>query len=372
MSSAKPSEKDPNDFAYLAEVDVPDGATGSPSIQPTAQEKTSSSSKIPVKTKCSKGLDMAISNAAEKPELNLAKGELLKSSKLPSLGWEDSLPKQGGYYVISSLGNKDEQMGLDREQFKNLKNFWEKGGESALSKDTSEKSSERASVMEVNGRPPGLRRSLSLLSNQSQNSDDKQSSNSCPKTRVLHKRTATFSSSEDEPTYIAPPRKGSGSSIPRSTYGRSRGAAIHKNNMSNGNGKQHVVEEEKKAQRCPRRSKLPVRVPSLKIESPTKERSGIIFELETPADEYIMADESKRKTNSLAGRVQILIESVSLENLDKVTTESSLDTQNNRETNEEPLGDKPRDSTGDRPQNDAADEREVVQELDSSALSGTL
>ncbi|KAL8181075.1 UNVERIFIED_CONTAM: hypothetical protein K2H54_046934, partial [Gekko kuhli] len=372
VSSAKPSEKNPNDFAHLAGVDVPDTATGSPSIQPAAQEKNCSSSKIPVKRKSSKGLfclDTVISNATEKPESSLAKRELQKSSKLPSLEWEDSLPKQGSSYIISSLGNKDEETGLDREQFKNLKNFWEKGGESALPKGTSEKSSEKASVMEVNGRPPRLGRSLSLLSNHSQNGDENQNPNIHPKTRVLHKRTATFSSSEDEPAYVAPPRKGSGSSIPRSTYGRSKGAAVHKNSMSNGNGKQAVMEEEKKAQRCTRRSKLPVRVPSLKIESPTKDRSGIIFEPETPADEYIMADESKRKADSLAGRVQILIESVSLEDLDKVTMESSLDTQNKLDTSEELLGDKPIGSAGDQSQNEIADEREVIQEPDSSALS---
>nr|XP_056714935.1 synaptotagmin-like protein 4 [Euleptes europaea] len=367
------SEKDLNDFTYLAGMDVPDTATGSPSIQPAAQEKTSPSSKIPVKAKSSKGLfspDTVISNAAEKPEFNLAKRPSLKSCKLPSLGWEDSLLKQGDNYTILSLGNKDEETGLDREHFKNLKNFWEKGGESALTKDTSEKPSEKTSMVEVNGRPPRLRRSLSVQSNQSQNSDEKQSCNIYSKARVRHKRAATLSSSEDEPTYIAPPRKGSGSSIPRSTYARSKGAAVHKNNMSDGNGKQHLVEEGKKMQHCARRSKLPVRVPSLKIESPTKELSGIIFEPETPADEYIMADESKRKTDSLAGRVQILIESVSLEDLDKVTTESNPDTQNHLETNEEPLGDKPCGPASDRPQNEAADEREVIQEQNSSALSG--
>ncbi|XP_060105833.1 synaptotagmin-like protein 2 [Heteronotia binoei] len=372
VSFAKPSEKEPNDFASLAKADVPDTAAGSPSIQPAAQEKTSSSSKIPVKTKSTKGLfclDTDVSNAAEKTESNLAKRELLKGFKLPSLGWEDSLPKQDGNYIISTLGNKDEEIGLDREQFKNLKNFWEKGGKSALSKNASEKSSEKASVMEINGRPPRLRRSLSLLSNQSQNGEEKQSSHIYPKTRVLHKRTATFSSSEDEPTYIAPPRKGSGSSIPRSTYGRSKGAAAHKNSMSNGNGKQHEVEEEKKAQHCTRRSKLPIRVPSLNIESPTKERSGIIFEPEIPADEYIMADESKRKKDSLAGRVQILIESESLEDLDKVTTQSSPGPQNHLETNEELLKDKPSGSAGDQPENEAANEREVIQGPDSSAFS---
>uniref|UniRef100_A0ACB8FXM4 Uncharacterized protein n=1 Tax=Sphaerodactylus townsendi TaxID=933632 RepID=A0ACB8FXM4_9SAUR len=346
---AKPSGKDPNDLTYLAGVDVPDiPDAGSPSIQPTAQEKTSPSSKIPVKTK----------------RLSL------KSSKLPSLEWDDGLLKLSGNYTISSLSNKGEEISLDREHFKNLKNFWEKGGESALTKDTPQKPSEKASVVEVNGRPPRLRRSTSVQSNQSQNSDEKPGSHIYSKARILPKRTATLSSSEDEPVYIAPPRKGSGSCIPRSTYGGSKGS-VHKNNSNDGNGKQHSVEEEKKAPRCPRRSKLPVRVPSLKIESPTKEPSGIIFEPETPADEYVMADESRRKADSLVGRVKILIESASLEDLDKVTLENNPDTRNHLETNEEPRGNKPCAPASDPLQNEAADEREVIQEQDYSALSGT-
>ncbi|XP_054852322.1 synaptotagmin-like protein 2 [Eublepharis macularius] len=371
LSSEKLSERDPSDCTYRAGVDVCDGATQIPTIQLAAQGKTSPSSKIPVMTKSSKGVsypDTVLSNTADKSEWNVAKRESLKSSKLPSLGWENSLPKQGGNYTVSSLGNKDEEISLDREHFKNLKNFWEKGGESALTNDSSEKSSEKASMVEVNGRLPRLRRSLSVQSNQSQNSDEKTSCNVYPKARVLHKRSATLSSSEDEPTYITPPRKGSGSSIPRSTYGRSKGAAIHRN-TSDGNGKQHLVEEEKKMQRFLRRSKLPVRVPSLKIESPTKERSGIIFEPETPADEYVMADASKRKTDSLVGRVQILIESVSLEELDQVTMESNSETQINLEANEELPGDQPCDPTGDQPRSGAADEREAIQEADLPQLS---
>ncbi|XP_077163431.1 synaptotagmin-like protein 2 [Paroedura picta] len=369
-SSTKTSGKDPNELAYLAEVDAPDAPPGSPSVQLAAQEQTRSPSKIPVKSKPSKGHfgpDTGMSKAPEKPELSTAKRELLKRSKLSSLGGEDGFTKQGGNYIVSCLSDKDGEKGLDQEQFKNLKNFWEKGGESALSRDASEKSSKKTSLVEVNGKPPRLRRSLSLLSNQSQNSDEKQNSNVCSKPRVLSKRTATFSSSEDERTYIAPPRKGSGPSIPRSTYGRSKGTAVHKNCTSDGNGKQPVVEEEKKEERCIKRSKLPIRVPSLKIESPAREGSGILFELETPADEYIMADESKHKMDSLASRVQILIES--LEDLGKVTTESSLDAQNSVKTHEGLLVDKPGRSASDQPQNEAADERELGQQPDATALS---
>ncbi|XP_062998170.1 synaptotagmin-like protein 4 isoform X2 [Elgaria multicarinata webbii] len=374
--SAKLSERDLDYCFYSTGGDIP--ATENRGIQSAQCAETNSPSKIPVKRKPSKSFFCPITdvdNGAEKPESDLAKRESLKSSKLaPSLGWENGhLVKQGPSYTISSISNKEDEMGLDREHFKNLKNFWEKGSESVLAIDTSEKLTEKTNNMEVNGRPSKLNLSLSHQCNQGQNSDDKFSSQMHPKARVPYRRPAAVSSSEDEPTYIAPPRKGSGSSIPRSTYGRSKGAMMNRNNLSDGNGKHSPVDEEKKVQRCLRRSKLPVRVPSVKIETPTKEPSGIIFEPETPADEFVMAEESKRRTDSLAGRVQILIESVPSEDADQLATgvggSSDLSPPDKRGSSEMMAEDEPRCTGGDLPQNEAVAERGAGQEMDSCVLS---
>ncbi|XP_034957852.1 synaptotagmin-like protein 2 isoform X2 [Zootoca vivipara] len=370
--STKLSEKDLDDFSYSTGGDVADAPSESRTFLPVPQEEFSPSSKIPVKKVSNKGPfqpSTVIANGAENPEFGLA-----KSSKLPTLDWENGCSvKQGANYTISSSNNKDEAIGLDREHFKNLKSFWEKGGEPLLANDVSEISAEKASTTEVNGRPSKLNRPLSAQSNNSQNGDDKVTSNIHPKARIPYRKPVTLSSSEDEPTYVAPPRKGSGSAIPRSTYGRSKGAMTNRNSLSDGNGKQSPVEEEKKVPRCTRRSKLPIRVPSVKIEAPAKERTGIIFEPETPADEFVMADESKRKTDSLAGRVQILIDSVSSEDVDKVgsTVEISSDLgfQDNLEMVKKQLKDGPSSLAEDPLQNEAVDERGVAPEVDSSMLS---
>ncbi|XP_032993396.1 synaptotagmin-like protein 2 [Lacerta agilis] len=375
--STKLSEKDLDDFSYSTGGDVADAPSESHTFSPVPQEEFSPSSKIPVKRVSSKGPfqpSTVIANGAENPEFGLAKRESPKSSKLPTLDWENGRSvKQGANYTISSSSNKDEEIGLDREHFKNLKSFWEKGGEPLLANDVSEISAEKASTTEANGRPSRLNQSLSAQSNNSQNGDDKFTSNTHPKARIPYRKPVALSSSEDEPTYIAPPRKGSGSAIPRSTYGRSKGAMTNRNSLSDGNGKQSQMEEEKKVPRCTRRSKLPIRVPSVKIEAPAKERTGIIFEPETPADEFVMADESKRKTDSLAGRVQILIESVSSEDLDKVgsTVEisSDLGSQDNLEMEKKQLKDRPSSLAEDPLQNEAVDERGVAPEVDSSMLS---
>ncbi|XP_066496146.1 synaptotagmin-like protein 2 [Tiliqua scincoides] len=384
VSFAKFSEKDLDDFPYSTRVDVPDAATEILVNQPVLDKETSASSRIPVRRKPSKGFspNTDTSYGAGKPELDLSKRESsLQNSKLSPLWLENSprtssdghLVRQGANYTVSSVSGKDEETGLDREHFKNLKNFWEKGGESFSPNHVSDKSFGKAVGTEVNGRPSRLNRSLSVQSNQSQNGDDRVISSIHPKARVPYKRTATLSSSEDEPIYTAPPRKGSGSSVPRSTYGRSKGAVVNRNSLGEENGKQSPLDDEKKAQRCTKRSRLPVRVPSVKIESPTKERSGVIFEPEVPADEFVMADESKRKIESLAGRVQILIEAASLEDLNKVayTVESSPDSgiQGDLGANGEMLDDKSCGPAGDLLENGAVGESGVPQEVDPSMLS---
>ncbi|TFK15306.1 interleukin-13 receptor subunit alpha-2 [Platysternon megacephalum] len=365
---AKLSEENMVQSSYSSGVEVPDVLSDTPAMQNAPPQDTNIASKIPVKRKASKGLfrSETLVNHTEQAEGSHAKRESLKSSKLLS-GEEDNnlLLKQGANYTISSMSNKDEEIGLDREQFKNLRNFWEKGADTVVAGNVSEESFEKPSVVGSNGRPFTLSRSLSVQSNQSQNGEEK--SNVSMKTRIPYKRTVTLSSSEDEPCYVAHSRKGSASSVARSTYGKSKGAVVTRNNsLTESNGRQ---EEERKAQRCLRRSKLPVRVPSIKIESPTKEGPSSTFEPETPADEYVMPEESRRKVDSLASRIQILIEPVHSDSDSDRDKRSDLGIQENMET----IGELPEAKTSEPADNlrskEPAMEREAIQGTDSAIFS---
>ncbi|EMP35423.1 Synaptotagmin-like protein 2 [Chelonia mydas] len=364
---AKLSEEDMVQSSYSSGVEVPDVLSGTPAMQKAPPIDTNIASKIPVKRKASKGLfrSETLVNPTEQMEGSHAKRESLKSSKSLS-GEEDNnlVLKQGANYTISSMSHKDEEIGLDHEQFKNLRSFWEKGADTIVAGNVSEESFEKPSVVESNGRPFILSRSLSVQSNQSQNGEEK--SNVSMKTRIPYKRTVTFSSSEDEPCYIAHSRKVSASSMARSTYGKSKGVVPARNDsLTESNGRQ---EEERKAQRCLRRSKLPVRVPSIKIESPTKEGPSSTFEPETPADEYVMPEESRRKVDSLASRIQILIEPVhSDSDRDK---RSDLGVQENMETNGELPEAKTREPAENLMSKEPATEREAIQGTDSAVFSG--
>ncbi|CAM5166248.1 unnamed protein product [Natator depressus] len=363
---AKLSEEDMVQSSYSSGVEVPDVLSGTPAMQKAPPIDTNIASKIPVKRKASKGLfrSETLVNPTEQTEGSHAKRESLKSSKSLS-GEEDNnlVLKQGANYTIFSMSHKDEEIGLDHEQFKNLRSFWEKGADTVVAGNVSEESFEKPSMVESNGRPFILSRSLSVQSNQSQNGEEK--SNVSMKTRIPYKRTVTFSSSEDEPCYIAHSRKVSASSMARSTYGKSKGAVAARNDsLTESNGRQ---EEERKAQRCLRRSKLPVRVPSIKIESPTKEGPSSTFEPETPADEYVMPEESRRKVDSLASRIQILIEPVhSDSDRDK---RSDLGIQENMETNGELPEAKTREPVENLMSKEPATEREAIQGTDSAVFS---
>ncbi|XP_064319394.1 synaptotagmin-like protein 1 [Phalacrocorax carbo] len=346
-----------------------DGATGTTAGAKTPPEETNVPSKIPVKRKPSRTFlrsEQSVHHVGP-AENSLTNRKLLTSPKPLTAERESSqVVKQGVNYTISSMSNKEEDIGLDREHFKNLKNFWEKGADSVTGGNVLED----PSWVEADGRQFKLCRSFSVQSGQDQNSEEKPGV--FTKTRTPYKRTIALSSSEEEQSYIAPARKGSVSIIPRSTYAKSKGSLVTRNNsLSESNGKPPVPEEEKAAQHCSKKSRLPVRAPSLKIESPTKEVSGSTFEPETPTDEFIVAAECKRTANSLASRVQILIEPVLTdgENDDEKEEGSDLGTQDNMEISGELPEEKKCESSDKQTPSEPAREREAVQGMDSAVYS---
>ncbi|XP_040470181.1 synaptotagmin-like protein 1 [Falco naumanni] len=345
------------------------GATGTTVGPKTPPEDTYAPSKLPVKRKPSRTFPRSeqFVNHMGLAENSLAKRELLVSPKpLTAEGESSQAVKQGVNYTISSMSHKEEDIGLNREHFKNLKNFWEKGADSATVRNVLED----PSWVEAEGRQFKLCRSLSVQSGQGQNSEEKPGV--LTKTRTPYKRTITLSSSEEEPSYVAPVRKGSLSVVPRSTYAKSKGSLATRNNsLSESNGKLPVPEEEKAAQRCSKKSRLPVRAPSVKIESPTEEVSGSTFEPETPTDRFIVAGERKYTATSLASRVQILIEPVLTdgENDDEKEERSDLGTHDNMEINGELPVEKTYESSDKQTPSEPAREREVVQGMDSAVYS---
>ncbi|KAM9227474.1 synaptotagmin-like protein 2 [Leptosomus discolor] len=347
-----------------------DGATGTTVGAKTPPEETYAPSKIPVKRRPSRTFpksEQFVNHMGPAENSLLTNRKLLASPKpLTTEGESSQAVKQGMNYTISSMSHKEEDIGLDREHFKNLKNFWEKGADSGMVGNVTED----PSWVEADGRQFKLCRSFSVQSGQGQNSEEKPGV--FTKIRTPYKRTITLSSSEEEPSYVAPARKDSVSVIPRSTYAKSKGGLATRNNsLSEGDGKVPVPEEEKAAQHCSKKSRLPVRAPSVKIESPTKEVSGSTFEPEPPTDERIVAAEHKHAANSLASRVQILIEPVLTdgENDDEKEEGSDLGTRDNMEINGE-IPEKKTCESSDKPEGlEPAGGREAVQGTDSAVCS---
>ncbi|XP_050166550.1 synaptotagmin-like protein 2 [Myiozetetes cayanensis] len=346
-----------------------DGATGTTVGPKSPPEEAYAPSKIPVKRKPSRTSPRSeqFVNPMGPAENNLAKKELLASPKpLTTEGESSQAGKQGVNYTISSMSNREEDIGLDREHFKNLKNFWEKAADSvAVGSPPAD-----PSWGEADGRQFKLCRSLSVQSGQGHSSEEKPGT--FPKTRTPYKRTITLSSSEEEPSYVAPARKGSVSVAPRSTYAKSKAGLLTRNNsLSESNGKLLMPEEEKVAQRCSKKSRLPVRASSVKTESPTKEVSGSTTELGTPTDELIVAEEHKNTERSLASRVQIMIEPVLTdgENGDGKDERSDLGTHDNMEINGELPEGKTGDSSDKPTPGEPSGEREAIQGTDSAVYS---
>ncbi|XP_062440628.1 synaptotagmin-like protein 2 [Rhea pennata] len=366
---AKLSEDAVSQPSSSAGGDAVSGATGTTAVAKTPPEEMYGPSKIPIKKKPSRTFSRSeqSENHTGPAENSFTKKELLISSKpLGAEGESSRTVKQGMNYTISSMSNKEEDIGLDREHFRNLKNFWEKAADSVTGGNVSED----PSSVEANARQFRLCRSLSVQSSQSQDGEEK--SIISTRTRTPYKRTITLSSSEEEPSYVVPARKGSVSFGHRSMYAKSKGTLPTKNNsLSESNGKLPVPEEEKAAQCCSKKSRLPVRVPSIKIESPTKEVSGSTFEPETPTDEFIMAEERKHQVDSLVSRVQILIEPTLAdgEKDDEKERRSDLGTLNNMEINGELPEEKMCESSDNPTPGEPSGERAVAQGMDSAVYS---
>ncbi|XP_005046001.1 PREDICTED: synaptotagmin-like protein 2 [Ficedula albicollis] len=345
------------------------GATGTTEGPKTPPEETYAPSKIPVKKKPGRTLPISeqFVNHTGPAENSLVKKETLASPRaLPTEGESSRAGKQSVNYTISSMSNKEEDIGLDREHFRNLKNFWEKGADSvAVGSMVTE-----LGWTEADGQQFKLCRSLSMQSGQGQDAEEKPGA--FTKTRTLCKRTVVLSSSEEEPSYATPARKGLFCVTPRSTYAKSKGDLVTRNDsLSESNGKLLMPEEEKVVQHCSKKSRLPVRAPSIQLELPTKDVSGSTLEPGMPVEELVVVEGRKPTARSLASRVQILIEPVLTdgESNDEKEQRSDLGTQDNMEINGELPEEKMCKSSDQPTPGEPSGERQAVQVTDGVVYS---
>ncbi|XP_029441894.1 synaptotagmin-like protein 2 [Rhinatrema bivittatum] len=337
-NNSQPLEKDQEVTPSPPQFSETDVAQSNHSVQEVdfatmkqrSHEELGTHSKIPVKSKTSKGLpkeDIFLDNF-EQSNGNLNKTESHHNSDLSLAENENNtVLKQGSNYTICSMKDKanDQEVILDRDHFMTLKKFWEKGAEltggnnEALEKPNLAESTRRQSFTT----------SRALHSNKSQSEEEKIVPDIPCRARQLLQRQVTFSSSEDEHSYVAPPRKVASSSIPRSTYGKSKGSSATRSiSIAERNGGHPGEEESKSPHRSSKKSKLPVRFPSVQLDnkteipSPTKDSLLSISTPEASAsvEEYIVPANAKRNVDSLQSKVQILIDAVTSDDeRDKIT-----------------------------------------------------
>ncbi|XP_053555106.1 synaptotagmin-like protein 2 [Bombina bombina] len=302
-------------------------ASGDNRDQNFTQENTSvkSPSKIPVKRKSSIGLSWPETGLQlDQSDNNAKKSEAPGRSGLSSPEAEfDKDLRSGSNFTVQSMKDKltEQDAMLDKDQFMSLKKFWEKGADNSASM----KGTYNQDVVETKHpqepstrQQPVLNCASSIQSNKSQNGEV---SPELPyRLRHVSHRAPVLSSSEDEQFYVAPPRKGSSSMIPRSTYGKSKGSSISKSvSVSENNGTTSHSEESSGTSRASRKSKLPIRAPSVhqekKVDSPSSpqdEKFETVPESEMLGfvEEHIIPESKPQVSESLFSRVQILIDTV--------------------------------------------------------------
>lgn len=306
-----------------------------------AKEESRSSSKIPVKRKTSK--------ETFKPEVSPHLGHASTTPGQPVLSYPDGEPtknvKTSTVFEVHSIKEMqvEQEPILDKEQFKSLKKFWEKGVES--SGNTHSHAEQEMSDMRILQQPPAKpARLLSSQFNIKPNNEERPHSESSHRLKHFQQRIPLASSSEDETVHVAPPRKSS-SSIPRSTFAKSKGSSLSKSLSSESNGLISHSEDSSATGRSSKKSKIPVRaspagkdtkvdliVTEDKVQQPSEP------EISNSIEEIIVPESKPEAQESLYSRVQILIDTVSSDEEHSTTEakskhedtmlQSSLETEN--------------------------------------------
>ncbi|XP_041428668.1 synaptotagmin-like protein 2 isoform X2 [Xenopus laevis] len=230
-------------------------------------EDGSSPSKIPVKRRQSKEVCWSepVSHK-DQSDISTKNTEISRHSSPSSPDAESGKDvKSSSNFTVQSMKDKtgDQETILEKRQFKSLKNFWEKGGDISAGMNSS---SDHESTNTKHAQEPTASHTVSVQYSRKQNGEVKQVTEQPYKLKSFSQRAPVLSSSEDEMFHVNPPRKSPSSMIPRSTYNKSKGSPISKNaSLSETNGTASPNEES--SGRSSKRSKLPVRLPSISKET---------------------------------------------------------------------------------------------------------
>lgn len=281
------------------------------------KEESVSPSKIPVKRKTSReALKTDISPQMDHSSITSKKTETAQSGLSSP---ETEVPKHVKTNTNFEVHSLKEMQGeqepvLDKGQFMSLRKFWEKGAGNSGNGSNSHLEQEAEDAKSLDESPEKPNHSIPIQSTTKVNSEERSQPEYAHRLKYFSQRPQVVSSSEDEMVHVVHHRKTPTSSIPRSTYAKSKGSSNSRSvSLSESNGTTSHSEDNSGVNRSSKKSKLPVRASkgdptsSPKDKSPTTSASEITDSVE----EMIIPQSKPEVKESLYSRVQILIDTVS-------------------------------------------------------------
>ncbi|XP_069603251.1 synaptotagmin-like protein 2 [Ranitomeya imitator] len=289
------------------------------SPEKSPKEESQSPSKIPVKRETSKeALKTDISPQLNHSSISSKKAETLAQSGLssPEIDLPKNVKANSNFEVHSMKEMQGEQEPmLDKDQFKSLKKFWEKGAGNSGNASLSHLEEEAEDAKNLDESPTN--HSVPMQSTTKAKIEERSLHESAHRLKHFSQRPQVVSSSEDEMVHVVPHRKTpSSSSIPRSTYAKSKGSSNSRSvSVSESNGTTSHSEDNSGVSRSSKKSKLPVRASSVGKEptsSPKDKQPTLsLSDVADSVEEIIVPQCKPEVSESLYSRVQILIDTVS-------------------------------------------------------------
>lgn len=316
------------------------------------KEESVSPSKIPVKRKTSReALKTDISPQMDHSSITSKKTETAQSGLSSP---ETEVPKHGKTNTNFEVHSLKEMQGeqepvLDKGQFMSLRKFWEKGAGNSGNGSNSHIEQEAEDAKSLDDSPEKPNHSIPIQSTTKVNSEERSQPEYAHRLKYFSQRPQVVSSSEDEMVHVVHHRKTPTSSIPRSTYAKSKGSSNSRSvSLSESNGTTSHSEDNSGANRSSKKSKLPVRASKGDPTSSPKDKSPTtsVSEITDSVEEMIIPQSKPEVKESLYSRVQILIDTVSSDeeqggedNKPKsgdMTGHSPLETENGQSTDDYP------------------------------------
>ncbi|XP_044161523.1 synaptotagmin-like protein 1 isoform X1 [Bufo gargarizans] len=294
------------------------------SPEKSPNEESGSPSKIPVKRKTSREASKTdISPQSDHSSITFKKTETLAQSGLSSPETEQpkNVKTNANFEVHSMKEMQGEQDSiLDKDQFISLRKFWEKGAGNSGNASQGHLKQEAEDAVNLDESPAKPNHSVTIQYTTKVNSEERSLPEYTHRLKYFSQRPQVVSSSEDEMVHVVPHRKTPSSSIPRSTYAKSKGSSNSRSmSVSESNGTTSHSEDNSGVNRSSKKSKLPVRASSVVKETkgdPTsspKDKLPVVSvpEITDSVEEIIVPQSKPKVAESLYSKVQILIDTVS-------------------------------------------------------------